>query len=411
MQSWGKSFKSLKSRLGLPVSPSPERDATGRIIQKRARSPSPPPPLTQEQIAERILQAEEQYLARRQEEIARQQASLRVEASEFIYNRDVNEIINSINGYLNSFFGEEGVNVNVDEEDSCIRFIVGMIVTSNNARISAAQKLRRSRLLLQAVANVIINIAKRTGRELSVWLPIILSGLSKVGRFLVQLGVASGSAVFNVGASFGSRVVDIASRYVNQPPPLVRVRSESPPRRMQQSMQNMASVAYESIATGLPEFYNALSSVLVIVYRKLTYCLNAAASRVASLARSAANAACAYFTTEQAVEQAVVQVIPEEQVDNCPVCMDEATGLNIVYTIPCKHKFHSACINGWLQRKRDCPTCRGPVTDTKPLQGGGGSKKYRSKSKSKSKSRRYLSKPHKSRKARKRVRHFSSRRK
>ena len=401
MQSFGRSFK---KRLGLPhsPSPSPERGAGKR---KRVRSASPP---TREQIADQIQQAEEQYLARRQEEIARQQASLRVEASEFIYNRDVNEIINSINGYLNSFFGEA---VNVDEEDSCIRFIVGMIVTSNNARISAAQKLRRSRLLLQAVANVIINIAKRTGRELSVWLPIILSGLSKVGRFLVQLGVASGSAVFNVGASFGSRVVDIASRYVNQPPPLVRVRSESPPRGMQQSMQNMASVAYESIATGLPEFYNALSSVLVIVYRKLTYCLNAAASRVASLARSAANAACAYFTTEQAVEQAVVQVIPEEQVDNCPVCMEEATGLNIVYTIPCKHKFHSACINGWLQRKRDCPTCRGPVTDTKPTQGGGGSKKYRSKSKSKSKSRRYISKPHKSRKARKRVRHALSRRK
>ena len=182
----------------------------------------------------------------------------------------------------------------------------------------------------------------------------------------------------------------------------------------------MASVAYESIATGLPEFYNALSSVLVIVYRKLMYCLNAAAPvaaslarSAASLARSAANAACAYFTTEQAVAQAVVQVIPEVQVDNCPVCMEEATGPNIVYTIPCKHKFHSACINGWLQRKRDCPTCRGPVTKTNPTppQGGGGSKKYRSKSKSKSKSRRYLSKPHKSRKARKRVRHFSSRRK
>jgi hypothetical protein len=298
-----------------------------------------------------------------------------------------------------------------------------MIVTSNNARISAAQKLRRSRLLLQAVANVIINIAKRTGRELSVWLPIILSGLSKVGRFLVQLGVASGRAVFNVGSSFGSRFVDIASRYTNQPPPLVRVRSESPSRGMQQSMQNMASLAHESIATGLPEFYNALSSVLVIVYRKLMYCLNAAAPMAASLARSAAslarsaaNAACAYFTTEQAVEQAVVQVIPEVQVDNCPVCMEEATGPNIVYTIPCKHKFHSACINGWLHRKPDCPTCRGRVIKTSPTppQGGGGLKKYsrsRSRSKSKSKSRRYLSKPRKSRKARKRVRHFSSRRK
>jgi hypothetical protein len=79
-------------------------------------------------------------------------------------------------------------------------------------------------------------------------------------------------------------------------------------------------------------------------------------------------------------------------------------------------RFHQSCLQGCQNR---CPMCRaeGPVWGMQlpPGQGGGGLKKYRSKSrsksKSKSKSRRYISKPRKSRKAGKRIRHYSSRRK
>jgi hypothetical protein len=77
-------------------------------------------------------------------------------------------------------------------------------------------------------------------------------------------------------------------------------------------------------------------------------------------------------------------------------------------------RFHQSCLQGCRNR---CPMCRadGPLWGMHPPlgQGGGGLKRYRSrsKSKSKSKSRRYISKPRKSRKARKRIRHSSSRRK
>jgi hypothetical protein len=417
------SFRGLKRRLGFSVSPSPERDPTGRIVRTRAVSPTDEE--LQRQYAER---GEEIAIIRAQEAVILQRLQQR-EASISAHKQKVNEIINSINGYLTSFFGEG--EVNVDEEDPNIRFLIGMIVTSNNARISAVQKLARSKLLLQAVANVIINIAKRTGRELSVWLPIIITGLSKVGMFLVQLGVASGRAAFNVASLTASAAANsIRSFAYKRPRQEVQGVALSPPREMQQSMHDMASAAYESVAAGLPAFYDALTRVLGRVYELLAPCVATGASMAASLASSSFNAVCRYFTPHQVVEQAVSEVVnrstppqQEEEESICAICMegeqDNPEPLGYVirhHAVRSWHpnRFHRSCLQG-CQNK--CPICRaaGPVWGEQlpQRQDGGGSKKYKSKTrtKSKSKSRRYLSKPHKSRKARKRVRHASSRRK
>ena len=418
------SFRRLKRAFGYG-SPSPER-----VIPRRTASP---PPLSPEEREREYNRMEAESARIQADQLLLQQRLQQREASQFAHNEEVNMIINNLNQYLFSFFGGEML-ISVDVEDPNIRFLIGMIVTSNSVRrrLNVAQKLARSKLLLQAVANVIINIAKRSGRDLSVWLPIILSGLSSVGRFLLQAGMVTGRAVVNTGSRFGSRVAGIASNYFNPAEPAMRERAASPPRGIQQSMQNMASVAYESIATGLHEFYNALSSVLQHVYDLLAPCVTAGASMVASRASRAFNALCRHLTPQQAVEQAVNEVVDrdnpqreeKEEESICAICMEGEEngrlGYIAVHNPPLDNhatgyidtghpnRFHQLCLQGCGNK---CPMCRAnPVWGLERRRrqrqgGGGGSRKTRSKSKSKTrrlrKSRNKSRKPRKSCKSRK----------
>lgn len=397
--------KGFKRSLGYG-SPSPERDATGRIIQKRARSRSPPPPLTQEEIDQQILEAQEQYLAR-------QQVLLRVEALQFMHNHDVNEIINSINEYLTSFFGEG--EVNVDAEDTIIRYIVGMIVTSNGARINVYQKLRRSRLLLTSIASFIISRATRgalnIGDKVAILLPFIQRGIAATGSLLLRLGAASGRAAKRTAYSVATSMRNYFTPR-QQADALEQGIAASPPR---QSIHEVAQNAYNYVATGLPDFFSALSDILQQVYVLLAPCAAAGVRMTASSTSRVYGAVCRYLRPQQALSQAVNQAVPEAPDLECSICMTDAVlGQGAVVT-NCNHRYHQSCIDEWfhLSRNRSCPYCRTIVTETIPAQSGGGLRKYRSKTrtKSRSKSRRYLSKPQKSRKARKRVRHVSSRRK
>jgi len=50
--------------------------------------------------------------------------------------------------------------------------------------------------------------------------------------------------------------------------------------------------------------------------------------------------------------------------DSCPVCMEDfGEGQQIILT-PCLHVFHLQCLQGWLTKKKECPSCRWDVTDT-----------------------------------------------
>jgi len=50
--------------------------------------------------------------------------------------------------------------------------------------------------------------------------------------------------------------------------------------------------------------------------------------------------------------------------DSCPICMEDfEEGRQIVLT-PCLHVFHLQCLQGWLTKKKECPSCRWDVTDT-----------------------------------------------
>lgn len=50
-----------------------------------------------------------------------------------------------------------------------------------------------------------------------------------------------------------------------------------------------------------------------------------------------------------------------KQDDECTICMDDFVMSYVVRTLPCKHYFHSDCIDPWLRRNASCPTCRAAV--------------------------------------------------
>eukprot|EP00927_Polykrikos_kofoidii_P062215 TRINITY_DN5702_c0_g1_i4.p1 TRINITY_DN5702_c0_g1~~TRINITY_DN5702_c0_g1_i4.p1 ORF type:complete len:291 (-),score=48.80 TRINITY_DN5702_c0_g1_i4:114-926(-) len=54
--------------------------------------------------------------------------------------------------------------------------------------------------------------------------------------------------------------------------------------------------------------------------------------------------------------------------ESCPICIEdfadaEQSNLKIVLT-SCLHVFHEHCLQTWLQRRQDCPTCRWDISDS-----------------------------------------------
>uniref|UniRef100_A0A0N5CA16 RING-type domain-containing protein n=1 Tax=Strongyloides papillosus TaxID=174720 RepID=A0A0N5CA16_STREA len=47
--------------------------------------------------------------------------------------------------------------------------------------------------------------------------------------------------------------------------------------------------------------------------------------------------------------------------DECTICMMEFTNNTDIRTLPCKHIYHSGCIDDWLLRTFACPMCMTPV--------------------------------------------------
>jgi hypothetical protein len=54
--------------------------------------------------------------------------------------------------------------------------------------------------------------------------------------------------------------------------------------------------------------------------------------------------------------------------DNCPICFCEYSSNTPVKQLPCKHFYHSECIDQWLTRDNTCPLCKAPVWQ-QPLSG------------------------------------------
>lgn len=47
--------------------------------------------------------------------------------------------------------------------------------------------------------------------------------------------------------------------------------------------------------------------------------------------------------------------------DDCTICQIDFASTKAQTTLPCRHFYHSTCINKWLAKEPKCPICRGNV--------------------------------------------------
>lgn len=45
----------------------------------------------------------------------------------------------------------------------------------------------------------------------------------------------------------------------------------------------------------------------------------------------------------------------------CSICLEECSSSLQQHILPCTHKFHSACIQRWMENHATCPECRTPI--------------------------------------------------
>ncbi|KAK4716076.1 hypothetical protein R3W88_014414 [Solanum pinnatisectum] len=53
-----------------------------------------------------------------------------------------------------------------------------------------------------------------------------------------------------------------------------------------------------------------------------------------------------------------VDFIENELTEKCSICMSRYLPGSKAYNMPCKHSFHSGCIETWLLKTPSCPICR-----------------------------------------------------
>lgn len=91
---------------------------------------------------------------------------------------------------------------------------------------------------------------------------------------------------------------------------------------------------------------------------------------------SSPEASCSPRTSRGSRQHSVVDALPRVKFDlklfsgsphpeSCPICMEdwESVQSEIVIT-PCFHVFHSSCLEGWVKRSCECPSCRWDISNT-----------------------------------------------
>lgn len=295
--------------------------------------------------------------------------------------------------------------INIDESDPRIRFIIKQIIIVHGFTGVAIEKIQRCRPLLSAISNAIAPNGTRLRATARRFAGMVRRGVEFTAQ---QTALLAGQ-----GLQFISdRIPNVMGR--GDSPQRRRARSRSRSRSPSQSAVQI--VPLDFVTRALSGLYDVLSGILNRAYEIIIQpCIGRACTALTRL--------------QQALSQGVNEAAPAAPAE-CAICMATETDIPEILGYIVGHgnnapghpdRFHESCLQAC---HNICPMCRAnnPVWGRdSPAQGGvgvgGGLKKYRSKSrsksksKSKSKSRRYISKPRKSRKAEKRIRHYSSRRK
>jgi hypothetical protein len=383
-----------------PYNSANDPEAIARL-QETPRARSPTLMLMTDANERRKLKGRRILARQQQAQAAQERESLRREAAMVRHNNQIDAMVRSISTALGT---------NVDVVDPRIRFVIGQIVNVHGLTLHSLSLMRRSTILLSAIGD----IATRAG-----------IGLVNASQVVYTAGQAALAALRAAGslASRGASLVTsrlpslntafsyLPSKFYSPQPRASGQRASSPDSFLQ--VQGPPELGFDQVRFSVQAQAPTLEQRLQM-------------DRMLQLQHSPAPASA--FGRQSLLSQAPPPPPPPppastsapavEEEDECSICMEPARD-NAVLT-RCNHRFHGACVTPWLNSHLTCPMCRNtnptplvPAPAKRQRQGGGGSRKTRSKSKSKSKSksRRYISKPQKSRKARKRVRHASSRRK
>lgn len=62
--------------------------------------------------------------------------------------------------------------------------------------------------------------------------------------------------------------------------------------------------------------------------------------------------------SKEVVKNLVEEKIAKSNSGKCDICLKEYEIDEITKVMPCKHKFHSECIDAWLSKTNSCPLCR-----------------------------------------------------
>lgn len=68
----------------------------------------------------------------------------------------------------------------------------------------------------------------------------------------------------------------------------------------------------------------------------------------------------------------LVDLKEDEEGPSCAICMQEYKEGDELRVLPCRHEFHTQCVDKWLPMKKICPLCRHDVTKSGPDTGNNG---------------------------------------
>lgn len=67
----------------------------------------------------------------------------------------------------------------------------------------------------------------------------------------------------------------------------------------------------------------------------------------------------------------------DEVGESCAVCLADFGGGDVMRRLPCRHRFHMACIDKWLHRNKRCPLCMHPIDEAVAPHSGSVAKPHR----------------------------------